>query len=517
MVAHANANHNDADNSPLEASEPNVTLEQQPIPRRSPTRVKPPGYKHPLLLKQSSGWSRAILWTFLGVSAGSVLWACVAQIEEAVPATGKLEPQGTVKEVQVPVNGVVKTVRVKDGQQVKVGDVLLTLDPTTAIAQVKSLQQVKAALSQENQFYAAQLAGTSGAVPTVAISSQMISLSKSRDAIAAESRLFRVQLGDRTASAGLSLDQRDRLNANQLELDTRSTAARLEAEQSERQREETSVKLASARRTLALNQQILNNVAPLAQSGAISQIQLLKQQQEVETNQSEIAQLEQQIRRLRLVTSQAEAKVINTVAVDRKDLTARLAENEKRLAEIDSQIGKAMLENQKRIAETDAQLSQAQQTLKYGELRAPATGIVFDLKANTPGFVATSTEPVLKIVPEDALVAKVSITNQEIGFVHEGMTVDVRVDSFPFSEFGDLKGTLVWIGSDALPPTQMQPYYTFPAKIKLNQQALHVGGRLIALQSGMSLSANIKIRKRTVMSIFTDQFSKASESLKFVR
>lgn len=130
--------------------------------------------------------------------------------------------------------------------------------------------------------------------------------------------------------------------------------------------------------------------------------------------------------------------------------------------------------------------------------------------------MASASAPVLKIVPDDALTAKVFITNRDIGFVKEGMIVDVRLDSFPFSEFGDVKGKIVWIGGDALPPDNVH-LYRFPAKIRLEKQSLLINDREVPLQSGMSTTANIKVRSRTVMSIFTDLFSKNTESLKFVR
>lgn len=485
-------------------------------PPKPPQKMKLPRFEHPNVLQQSNGWSRAILWTFLGASGLALLWACTAQIEEAIPAIGKLEPQGAVKEVQIPINGVVKTIQVKDGQRVKQGEVLLTIDPTTPKAQLDSLQKVRTTLLQENEFYRSQLAGTESAATTISIPPQFLSLTRSRAALLSETALLRAQL-DGTGSRGLTATQQERYQSNQTELTTRATAAQLASDQLDRQLAQTDVKLVSARKTLALNQKILADVKPLAESGAISQIQYLKQQQEVEANQSEVSQLEQEQRRLRLGIQEAQAKVDNTIALDRKDLTRQLGENEQRIAEIDSQLGKAIVENDKKLAEINSQIAQSQQTLQYGELRAPADGIVFELKANAPGYVANPTEPVLKIVPEDALVAKVSITNQDIGFVREGMMVDVRIDSFPFSEFGDIKGTLAWIGSDALPPTQIQPLYTFPAKIKLDRQSLTTNGRSISLQSGMSLSANIKIRKRTIISIVTDQFAKVSESLNHVR
>jgi HlyD family secretion protein len=97
-------------------------------------------------------------------------------------------------------------------------------------------------------------------------------------------------------------------------------------------------------------------------------------------------------------------------------------------------------------------------------------------------------------VPSDALVARVFITNRDIGFVREGMEVDVRIDSFPYSEFGDVKGTLTQIGSDALPPDQVNPTFRFPAEITLGDQVIAIDGQPVKLQSGMSLSANIKTR-----------------------
>jgi HlyD family secretion protein len=150
-------------------------------------------------------------------------------------------------------------------------------------------------------------------------------------------------------------------------------------------------------------------------------------------------------------------------------------------------------------------------------LRAPDAGTVFDLKPSAPGFVAQTTEPILKIVPGDGLVAKVYVTNKDIGFVKEGMPVDVRIDSFPFSEFGDVKGELIWIGSDALPPDQIRQFYSFPAKVRLKQQSLVINDRKVALQSGMSVSTNIRVRDRTVLSIFTDLFTSKTDSLKTVR
>jgi len=64
-------------------------------------------FDQPVLLQQTPTWSRAIAWTIIGVSTFTVIWASVFKIEESIHATGKLEPQGAVKEIQAPVHGVV--------------------------------------------------------------------------------------------------------------------------------------------------------------------------------------------------------------------------------------------------------------------------------------------------------------------------------------------------------------------------------------------------------------------------
>jgi len=499
---------------------PNLTLEtlpQQPEPRPEPRPKN--RFDQPVLLQQSPVWSRAIIWLIVGVTTSLVAWACFAKIEEAIPATGKLEPQGTVNEVQPPVGGLVKAIHVEEGARVKKGDLLLSLDPTASQAQLESAEKIRTALSQENQFYRSQLDGSAAPTPArmaqLKLPPQLASLTQSRATLTAENQLYRAQLG--ATQDNLNPEQLSRLQVSQAESNSRLAAARLEVGQLQRQLNQNQVKLASARNMTGVNRSILDDIAPLVKQGAIARVQYLKQQQEVWTTQSEVDQLRQEQERLKLAIAQAKEQLQNTAAVSDKDLLTQIAENDKAIAEIDSQLSKAIVENDKQIAEIDSQLSQTKITMQYQELRAPVSGTVFDLKPSSPGFVANASEPVLKIVPDDKLVAKVFLTNKDVGFVKPGMPVDVRVDSFPFSEFGDIKGRLISVGSDALPPNDVRPFYSFPAKIQMDQQFLSVDGRQMPLQSGMSISANVKVRDRTVMSIFTDLFTKQVDSIKTVR
>lgn len=540
-----------------------------------------------VVLKQPATWSRAVIWTLMGVTTAGLLWAALAKIEQVVGAQGQLKPQGKVQEVQAPVNGVVKEVKVKDGDRVKKGQTVILMDSTATKAQLRSYEKIRESALRENRFYRLLMNETlsESAVETsiarLKLPEEVAALARSRAALVSENNLYEVQVGERSSDASLKSDARARLGATRRESDSRAAAARLEIDQLEKQQAQTRVQLANTREQLFaerlvlaeitarnekslregqagldIERNILNDIEPLGEQGAIARYQINKQKQavtdrtnellekqsngkidrekqlkEVQTRQAEIARLEQEEKRYAVLIDQAREKLINTTVATEKDARDKMAENQKRIAEIDSQLGRIIVDNEKRIAELDGQISQAKQTLQYQELTAPIDGVVFDLKAR-PGFVPqpSQAEALLKIVPDgcpeevkDAnkgcLVAEVDVTNQDIGFVRLGQKADIRVDSFPYSEYGDIKGEVISIGSDALPPDETHRFYRFPVKVSLKSQDLVLKDKSsLDLQSGMAVSVNIKVNEnRTVLSLFTELFDKQVDTLKQVR
>ncbi|MGC1247169.1 MAG: HlyD family efflux transporter periplasmic adaptor subunit, partial [Spirulinaceae cyanobacterium] len=404
---------------------------------------------------------------------------------------------------------------VEEGESVEAGELLVSFEQKTAQAESQSLTTIRQKLKAENRFYRSQLQGIATEEPeNVEISPELVTLTDNRASLVAENRYYRATLQGEGSAANLTPQQLNRFQADQTESESRVEVTRLEAEQLRQQLTQVRGQLANAQDILQVNQKILDRIAPLVKEGAVSELQFLRQQQEVGTAVSEVNRLREEEKRLQYGITQSQERLRNTVATSDTDIYSKISDNDKRIADIDSQLSKVILENEKRLEEVDSQISQIEQTLVYQELRAPVSGKVFDLQATGPGFVVKSSEPLLKIVPQDNLIAKVYITNQDIGFVEENMTVDVRIDSFPYSEFGDIKGKLVRIGSDALPPNEVYPFHRFPAEIRLEQQALNMAdGKPIELQSGMSVNANIKLRKRRVITIFTDLFIRKVDSL----
>jgi hemolysin D len=588
-------------------SDPNKIAKRTIQPDLTPRQIQQPPvpayqseeFDRSVLLQQSQWWSRGIIWTILGVTTGLVTWACFAPLEEAVPAQGKLEPIDKVKDVQVPMPGVVKTSFVKEGDKVQAGQKLLSLESIVPQSQLISLQNNLASLTAETQFYRTVLSQGIAAVSPeelakLNVNPEILALTKNRSSILGENQLYRAELNG-TNLANFNAEQLQRLQSSRAELVSRMSSGKLEigqvenqmrenrfkrqglntlllnsqatianfdakskakASQIESQLAENTTKHATSKSLLKTNEGILNSLRPAANAGALSRNQVLKQEQEVTARTSEVAEIEQQYNRLqgdrqeliatsrleiqnqqqqieeyqnqigqldqeynrlKMATNQSREKLKNSFASSQKELLTRIGDNDKRIAEIDGQLNRFIVENERKIADTTSQIAQATQNLKYQDIVAPVSGTVFELKAGTPGFVANPAEPVLKIVPDNKLTAKVFITNKDIGFVKVGMPVDVRIDSFPFSEFGDVKGKLKSIGSDSLPADQAHPYERFPATIELDKQNLIIKGNPVTIQSGMSLSANIKLRERTVMSIFTDMVMKQGDALKTVR
>jgi hemolysin D len=564
-------------------------------------------FEQSVVFQQSRSWSRGIVWTILGITTGLVAWACVAPLEEAVTVQGKLEPIDKVKDVQVPLAGVVKQAFVKDGDKVVAGQKLLSLESSVSEATVGSLQKNLESLTAETRFYHSLLdrearhqggrgigTVTPQALAQLNVRPEILALTTSRSSILAENQLYRTELNG-TTNAALTPEQQQRLQSSRAELASRISSGRLEIGQVDNQMRENRGKRVSTSELLADNQAVIANIEakatakksqiaaqmaenrtnhqssqslltssqailsslkPATAAGALSRNQAIKQEQEVVSRQSEVIQLDdryrkltqdgeelvansrleiqnqqQQIRkyqqeigqldreynRLTMATNQSREKLKNSVAGSSKELLAKISNNDRQIAEIDGQLNKMIVEIDRKVADLNTQISQAKMNLKYQDIVAPVSGTIFELKAGTPGFVATSSEPVLKIVPNNNLNAKVFISNKDIGFVKPGMTVDVRIDSFPFSEFGDVKGKIISIGSDALPADQTHQYERFPAIIQLKTQNITIKGKSVTLQSGMSLSANVKTRDRTVMSIFTDLVYKQGDSLKTIR
>jgi hemolysin D len=233
------------------------------------------------------------------------------------------------------------------------------------------------------------------------------------------------------------------------------------------------------RQNLALETEILDRLESLKKVGASAELQYLQQRNKVREVQGDLSR----------------------TRVDRQRQVAILQQSVEQL--------------RGELADLQSRLTELRVNIRYQDIRSPVDGVVFDLKPTGPGFVAQGSEPVMKIVPYNNLKAKVEIDSSKIGFVRAGKPVEISIDSFPSSDFGVLHGTLQRIGSDALPPDQLKQSYRYPAEIALASQQLKLkNGATLPLQVGMSLTANIKLRKVSYLQLLLGEFKDKADSLK---
>ncbi len=174
-----------------------------------------------------------------------------------------------------------------------------------------------------------------------------------------------------------------------------------------------------------------------------------------------------------------------------------------------------VLGQEEKVSQLRSEMIESNVIIKYQEIISPTDGYVFDLKASGKGYVARQSDILMKIVPIDQLKAKIEIDSRRIGFVTVGKKVDISVDSFPATDFGVIQGEIESISSDALVPEPgLNKGYRFPSKIKLFSQTLKLrNGKKLSLQPGMSITANIKLRKVSYLQLLLGTFKDKANSI----
>ena len=174
------------------------------------------------------------------------------------------------------------------------------------------------------------------------------------------------------------------------------------------------------------------------------------------------------------------------------------------------------LQSRKSIDEMRNRLGQAELQLQYQNVLAPVAGVVFDPQAFPEGVLAPG-ERILSIVPQQGLYAEVFVSNKDIGFIKPGQEAKVRVDAFPFTRYGELPGSVTQIAADALPPDPTMNYYRFPVKLDLQRSFLESGDVQIPLKPGMSITTNLKLRDKRVISLVSDLLVDQTDSVRSIR
>ena len=235
------------------------------------------------------------------------------------------------------------------------------------------------------------------------------------------------------------------------------------------------------KRSLSTESGIYENILPLAEIGAMQQTEVLRQRNKVEQLDSEVQQ------------------------------------SEADLEEVEAQLNKLEQESLREISDLERQLVEVQDTITKEKLTAPVSGIVFGMVPSSAGYAASAGETLVKVVPGGEIEAKIYITNKDVGFMKPGMKAQIRVDAFPYTQFGSITGALKSVGTLPLEPDQQNPMPRFPAYVKIDKEYLEKDGEKYNISAGQSVQVNLILRDKRVISLLTDAVQKALDSLTRIR
>lgn len=421
-------------------------------------------------------WGASILILGLG---GFLLWAALAPLDEGVPAQGLVSIDTKRKLVQHLSGGIVKEVRVREGQLVKTGDVLLTLDSAAAKARYEEVRQKYVGdRALENRLLAEQTGAKS-----IQFHEDLL---KSRDDILVQQHMRNQEMLLNSRRAALSADLQG------IEESIRGQEAQIQGL--------TGV-LESRKAQLALINEQLVGIKELAQEGYAPK----NQQRDLEVK---IAQLTGDI-----ADSQSSMlKAKHSIAEAKQRALLRKEEYRK---EVDTQMSQVRME----VDVNADKLKSLSDDLNRMEIRSPVDGQVVGLQFQTVGSVIQPGQKILEVVPlDEGLLLEVKVAPHLIDRLHAGQDADIRFSSFANSPQLAVEGQVQSISKDLLTEANMNPsqpgasYYL--ARVIVTKKGLKtLDGRI--LQSGMPAQVIVKTGERTLLTYLLHPFMKRmSASLK---
>jgi membrane fusion protein, hemolysin D len=419
---------------------------------------------------------RAIGASIMLLFGAALLWAWWGTIDIVASATGKIVPSGRIKIIQPFETGVVRSIRVQDGQAVRAGDVLIELDPTVNAAERDHLQ---------SDLLAEQL-----------------NIARLRAALAGGDDPVADFTPPADANPVLIVTQRQLL-LNQV-TEHRAKVAALARQQAQKEAEQATIAatIHKLETTIPVIQQRVDIRKTLMDRELGSKLTyfevlqlLVEQQQELGVQKSHLREAESAAAAIRETRGQA-------MAAYRRTLFDELAKAEQKANGLAQDLIKA------------------EQKTKLQLLTAPVDGVVQQLAIHTVGGVVTPAQSLLVVVPSDSrLEIEAMVSNRDIGFVHTGQDAEIKIDTFNFTRYGLLHGQVLSVSQDAVIRDRQQDRsndrglgtqndssepkgqeLSYSARISLDRTAMQVDDRAVKLSPGMAVTVEIKTGSRVILS-----------------
>src|SRR5215475_7313773 len=419
---------------------------------------------------------RAVGVVLVALFCTGLAWSAWGTIDIVASAPGKVVSGGRSKVVQPFETGVVRAIRVQDGQSVKAGEVLIELDPTVNAAERDHLRDDLAA--------------------------ERLNIARLRAALA-EGEGRSVDLVAPADADPVLVSTQRQLLANQVS-EHRAKVAALSRQEAQKQAEHE---------TIAATIHKLETLIPVIQQRVDIRKTLMEKEIGSKLTYYEILQL--------LVEQQEELAVQKSHLHEAEAAVAAIRETRAQaIAEFSRSLSDELAKSEQKANGFAQDLIKAQQKTRLQQLTSPVDGVVQQLAVHTVGGVVTPAQSLLVIVPSDSqLEIEAMVPNRDIGFVEPGQGVEIKVDTFNFTRYGLLHGEVLSVSQDAVIRERQQDRagdrrlgtqtdssepsgqeLNYSARISLDRTRMQVEGRTVNLSPGMAVTVEIKTGSRNILS-----------------
>ncbi|MBR0873701.1 HlyD family type I secretion periplasmic adaptor subunit [Bradyrhizobium tropiciagri] len=400
-------------------------------------------------------------------------WAAAVPISGALIAPGSVVVDSNVKKVQHPTGGVVGEVRVRDGDTVKAGDIVVRLDETVVKASLAIVVKTLNGLYARQARLEAEQQGRDKIVFPKQLTDQANDPDV-RDIMTNEAKLFEVRVNGRT---GQKAQLRERVTQLNEEI------SGLEAQEKSKDKEIDLVKTE------------LVGVRQLYEQHLVQLTRLTTLERDAARLAGERAQY---------IASRAQAK-------------GKITETELQIIQVDkdmlSEVSKDLRETNDKIGEFVERKVTAEDQLRRIDIRAPQDGVVLQSTVHTVGGVITAGDAIMMIVPKaDDLSVEAKVNPQDIDKLQVGQKTVLRLSAFNQRTTPELNGVVTRVSADVTTDQRTgQSYYTIRVSMPPEEVA-RLGGE-VKIIPGMPVEAFVQTGDRTMMSYLmkplSDQFMRS--------
>jgi len=404
----------------------------------------------------------------ISVFVAIVVMACVFKVEVVARGHGKVVPISRVQVVQPEFDGKITAIHVRNGSEVRQGEVIIELDTTDAEAELNTITAEMARLRIERARITALVSGIDGIdIQTEAFALEVLgvfanSADNGHSFYAEQSRLLLAEI-DELQAAMSQIGARIVSNSQSVSV-TQANIDRIEA-------------------ALVIQTERLEVARGLLDRGASSRSAFLDVQESFTALENEREVFLRELGHKHSQETALRAEQHSIITAQHNKLLQRRSEIEARLATLEEQ------------------LRTAERRVVAAQLTAPMDGVVEQLETFTIGAVAKGGEQLLRVVPEDQdIEIEATFANNDIGFVEIGQQANINLDAYPSERFGFLKGEVSEVAADSI--EEPEGVWTFAVRVTPDGKHLISGSSQFNLRPGMTAKIDVTTGDRRLISYF---------------